>query len=277
MIILVTGVPRVGKSTIIDKLIKSSFASTPWVIAKEVRHEGERVGFEAINSLGHERIISHKTDIKSETKVGNYKVDTSAIDEIYCEILRQPGLKIVDEIGNMQLSSDAFTNAIDRVLKSAKKTQLIATINIKDKRLRRYGSCNDFLILKATMTNRDLLPDLITNIESKLHFIDCLSSNQFRVFKILLTSYLSKAKSIQLGKLLDNALPYIAKNKVHMLKRGTYNVSGNHDKHKVVRRFNRLSCDCDLFNGTGIYKNEPGECSHAQAVKIYSVSPATAE
>lgn len=272
MIILITGKPGTGKSTIIDKLVKSSFSSTPWVIAKEIRQNGERVGFKAVTSLGHEVLISHKTSIKSKTTLGNYRVDIPAVDHIYSVILDLPGLKIVDEIGNMQLSSAIFTKAVDISLKSPEKTQLIATIHLKDKRLRKHRTTKGIITLTATQANRDMMPKVITLLEKNVKIIESITLNQFKIFSRLLTAYLSKAQSVQLSKLLNNALPYIADNKVEKTKRGTYSVYGNHKEHKVSRRLKRLSCDCDLFNGRGIYKDKSGECSHIQAVKLFSGS-----
>lgn len=268
MIILLTAPPRTGKSTIIDELIRSPFSSAHWVIAKEVRQKGERVGFQAKNSFGDEKLISHKTDIESTTMVGSYKVDADAVDYVYSEILKTPGLKVVDEIGDMQLSSARFTKAVDLLLSSPEKTRLIATIHQKDKRLRRYRSTKNVLILTATPANRDHMPNVITNLEKNEKTIAALTPSQFKVFNKLLINYLSKAQSIQLGKLLDNALFYLASNRVKKTKRGVYSVYGKHNEHRVNRRFNRLSCDCNLFQGAGIYKGSPGECSHVQAVKL---------
>jgi nucleoside-triphosphatase THEP1 len=272
MITLLTAPPRTGKSTIIDKLIRSFGTKAHWVVAKEVTDNGSRVGFEATNSHGQKILISHKSDIESEVTVGDYRVDIKAVNAAYLDVLKKSGLKVLDEIGNMQLSSAEFTEAIDNLLKTPEETQLIASIHAGDKRLKKYRSAKGVIMLTATTANRDIMAETIAKLEQNEKTIESLTYGQFSTFKRLLTGYLSKPKTVQIGKLLDKALPYIANNKVTKTRTGLHMVAGNHGKHSVNRRLVRLRCDCDLFNGAGTYKDASGECSHIQAVKILSGS-----
>ena len=70
---------------------------------------------------------------------------------------------------------------------------------------------------------------------------------------------------VQIEKLFKNALVYLNEKRVNKLDKDTFLVIGNSKKHKV----SSSKCDCDLFNGVGVYTGNAGECSHVQAVKLF--------
>src|SRR5258707_499529 len=91
MIILLTGKPGIGKSTIIEKLIALHKEPAAWVVTSAIlRPElGDRGGFAATNSAGIRRIISHKTDIKSDVVVGENHVDLAAVNAMFADALEE--------------------------------------------------------------------------------------------------------------------------------------------------------------------------------------------
>ncbi len=73
--ILITGIPGVGKTTLIKKLADALKNFHPaGFYTEEIREDGIRKGFALIGCDGRREVLSH-TDIKSPYRVGKYKVD----------------------------------------------------------------------------------------------------------------------------------------------------------------------------------------------------------
>jgi len=78
--ILITGLPGVGKTTLIKKLSEELKHLHPaGFYTEEIREEGQRKGFELISLDGKRGLLSHK-DIKSPYRVGQYKVDIEGFE-----------------------------------------------------------------------------------------------------------------------------------------------------------------------------------------------------
>lgn len=270
MIILITGKPGTGKSTVIEKLIKAWDGKATWVLTREILDgAGERVGFRTSSSTGKSRIISHKHDIESSVVVGQNHVDVSAIDEMFDIDHNDRGnVFIVDEIGPMQLLSRGFTRLLARLFRRGSDAWLIATIHATDKRLANYRSAKDVVLIRVTQENRDDLAPMLAKVVSYRESIDGLPRRQQRAFFRLLADHLSRARSVQFDKLLDNALGYVTGGKVRRESTRTYTVYGNHGNHIVTRMKQAYGCDCDLYLGKGLYDGKAGICSHIQAAQI---------
>ena len=73
--ILITGLPGVGKTTIIKKLSEELRKFHPvGFYTEEIREKGIRKGFKLIGLDGGEGILSH-VDVKSTYTVGKYNVE----------------------------------------------------------------------------------------------------------------------------------------------------------------------------------------------------------
>ena len=84
MIVLLTALPRVGKTTALERFIERWQSDIFWILSKELRDQaGERVGFEGITSDGRREIFAHKTLIHSLFMVGDYRVDVGVVDRIF--------------------------------------------------------------------------------------------------------------------------------------------------------------------------------------------------
>lgn len=162
--LLLTGPPRVGKTTLIERAIqhlKNSFRIDGF-ITKEIRETGERKGFEIVKINGERKILSHK-NFKNFPKIGKYGVHIKNLEETIininpdkCEIL------IIDEIGKMELLSKKFFGWVINLLTSD-KPRILGTIG--EKVLRNLERENDFSrckIIRVTYNNRErLLPQII--------------------------------------------------------------------------------------------------------------------
>ncbi len=130
--ILITGVPGIGKTTLIRKLSLElkNFHPAGFYTA-EIREEGIRKGFELVGLAGRRGLLSH-VDIKSPYRVGKYGVDIQGLENFLdTALLMSPASRfmIVDEIGKMECLSGKFRNFIREILDSEKI--LVATIALK--------------------------------------------------------------------------------------------------------------------------------------------------
>lgn len=272
MIILLTGAPGVGKSTVIEHFIKYYSKPVRWVMTKEIRDsDGARVGFSAVTSSGEEAVVSHKTAIESEFSVGANKVDVSVVDRLFpldelgkeCE-----RLVVIDEIGPIQLLSRSFRQALGALFAAPRKRLLIATIHQSDTRLARYKVASSVMCITITMQNRSLMQEALSTLIVNCAKVDTLRPAQLKRFTALLQQTLDAAQPLQLHKLLNNALSYAAEARVKRKGIFSFVVQGNHGEHHIVRSGRTYLCDCDLANGSGIYRGQAGICSHMQAIMI---------
>ncbi|OGP89161.1 MAG: hypothetical protein A2156_04050 [Deltaproteobacteria bacterium RBG_16_48_10] len=157
--LLITGLPGVGKTTLIKKLYEALKDFRPvGFYTEEIREGGERKGFALVNLEGKRGILSHG-DIKSPYRVGRYKVDISGFEDFLGGIsFSNPftRLIIIDEIGKMECLSDRFKKLLREALGSEK--WVIATIALKGSGLiTEVKQRQDVKLFEITRNNRDLL------------------------------------------------------------------------------------------------------------------------
>ena len=79
--ILVTGPPRCGKSTLIEKVILRIEKPMTGFFTREIKEKGKRVGFSITTLDGKKGVLAHQ-NIRSRCKVGKYGVNLDDIDRI---------------------------------------------------------------------------------------------------------------------------------------------------------------------------------------------------
>jgi len=157
--ILITGLPGIGKTTLIKNLSEalSSFSPIGFYTA-EIRDKGVRNGFELISLDGRRGLLSHR-EFKSPYRVGSYRVDVKGFEEFLTSISwSDPSarLVIIDEIGKMECLSNKFKKLLIEVLDSEKG--LIATIALKGSGLiAAVKERQDVKLFTMTKSNRDSL------------------------------------------------------------------------------------------------------------------------
>jgi nucleoside-triphosphatase len=157
--ILVTGLPGVGKTTLIKKVSGELRSLQPvGFYTAEIREKGVRRGFELISFDGRMGILSH-TDIKGPYRVGKYGVDIKGFENFLESIpflIPATNLIIIDEIGKMECLSHKFIGFIKNILDSGK--QVIATIALKGSGLiEEIKKRDDVMLIEMTQSNRDAL------------------------------------------------------------------------------------------------------------------------
>jgi nucleoside-triphosphatase len=163
--LLITGLPGIGKTTLIKKISEELKHLHPvGFYTTEIREEGTRKGFELISLEGKKGILSH-IDIKSPYRVGKYKVDIKSFEDFLDQIkffAPTIGLIIIDEIGKMECYSDKFKKLLKEILDSEK--WVIATIALKGSELiAEIKKREDIKLFEMTKSNRDSLFSEILN------------------------------------------------------------------------------------------------------------------
>jgi nucleoside-triphosphatase len=159
--ILLTGPPRVGKTTLIKEIIsKINKEKICGFYTEEIKARGKRVGF-AIRGLDGETGILAHIDVKSNKKVGKYKIKLDDLEKIAVkEIEKGNNLIIIDEIGKMELFSNKFKQAVTSALNS--KSIVVGTIGmIEDKFVKEIKNRVDVTIINLTRDNYQQVKDII--------------------------------------------------------------------------------------------------------------------
>jgi nucleoside-triphosphatase len=165
--IFITGLPGIGKTTLIKKIFEALKNLHPaGFYTEEIREEGIRKGFELIRLDGKRGLLSH-TDIKSPYRVGKYRVDIKGFEDFLDSIqFLNPNthLIIIDEIGKMECLSDQFKELLKELLDSEKR--VIATIALKGSGLiEEIKKRQDIKLFEITKSNRDaLLSDILKEV-----------------------------------------------------------------------------------------------------------------
>ena len=131
--ILLTGLPRCGKTTAVMKIISNlNCQRIAGFYTQEIRQAGVRKGFSWCRLDGTTGTLAH-IDIKGPFRVGKYGVDVASFEKSIVPILdiekTDAQLFIIDEIGKMECFSKMFIAAIRSLFKSDKS--VLATVALK--------------------------------------------------------------------------------------------------------------------------------------------------
>ncbi len=170
--ILITGLPGVGKTTLIRELARHLADHHPaGFYTEEIRNiQGTREGFRLITFCGRQLVLSHIHQ-PGPYRVSRYGVDVTGFERLLAELdLRhaQSQLIVIDEIGKMECFSRRFTEDMTVLLDSPKL--LIATIALKGESfIRQVKDRADCRLFTVTKENRDrLLIELATEVRNCL-------------------------------------------------------------------------------------------------------------
>ena len=162
-ILLLTGDPGVGKTTVLIKVInrlREQGISIGGIISREVRERGRRIGFEMIDiaSGARETLAS----IYGEgARMGRYKVNLKGLAEFAANALVSAvtyyGVVVCDEVGPMELLSPGFRRAVDRIIGTNKPALLVIHKRMRDPLLRALRYSEDAEMIEVTEENRERL------------------------------------------------------------------------------------------------------------------------
>jgi nucleoside-triphosphatase len=159
-ILLLTGPPGIGKTTVIWRVAKD-LAGMPirGFTTRELRAGGQRVGFRLETFDERSMVLAH-IDNRSARRVGKYGVDVEAFDRLVESLLGREHAEsvfLIDEIGKMECLSRHFVAAMTAVLDSG--VCVIATVGLRGEGfIQRVKTRRDADLWHVTRTNRDDLP-----------------------------------------------------------------------------------------------------------------------
>ena len=137
------------------------------MICREVREGGVRVGFEIMDlSTGTRGWLAHVNQ-QTGPRIGKYHVNLTDLEVIgvgaIIDALQNADILAIDEIGPMELSSTAFSNALVKAVESSKP--ILGTIHygLKNSIINSIKNREETEILKVTYKNRENLHNLIIN------------------------------------------------------------------------------------------------------------------
>ena len=158
--LLITGLPGVGKTTILKQAAQALGPRAGGFYTEEIRGPGGRKGFRLITLDGREAVMAH-VDIRTRNRVGRYGVDVATLDAVGVAAIREAvqsrEVVVIDEIGKMDLFSGEFQGAVLKAVSSPKI--VVATV------MHRSHTWVDALkampqvaVWQVTKSNRDEMP-----------------------------------------------------------------------------------------------------------------------
>ncbi|MHC1754647.1 MAG: NTPase [Methanosarcina sp.] len=165
--IAVTGSPGVGKSTVVakvaEKLVDQPGFKLGGIQTAEMRKEGQREGFSILDlATGKTGTLSHIRG--GGPRFGKYHVNLEDLDRIGASAIRNAlscDLVVIDEVGPMELISEPFVSAVEKVLESDKP--VLAVLHHSSRHPIAQRIRKEFEILTVDRKNRDELPERIAN------------------------------------------------------------------------------------------------------------------
>jgi len=162
MLLLLTGRPGIGKTTVV-RAVGESFRSVrpAGFYTEEIREGRVRRGFRLVTFDGDTATMA---DVDfPPPRVGKYGVDVPTIDRFAAmlpEATRQSPICLIDEIGKMECLSKVFVRSMRRVIESGRT--LVATVGERGggfiQEVKRH---DDAEVWQVTETTRDRLPDRV--------------------------------------------------------------------------------------------------------------------
>ncbi len=175
----VTGLPRSGKSAVMEKVVSmlsderleemrargddvGAAKLLGGMRCEPVVENGERVGFKCINfQSGEEAVMAHKS-IDSRLRVLGYGIDPEALERVAVPAIQEAmddyEVLVIDEIGKFSVESEGFVEVVRKAMEVDKPTLLTLHKKSRHPLLQDIRRRDDARILEVTPVNRALLP-----------------------------------------------------------------------------------------------------------------------
>jgi len=167
-LLFVTGHPSIGKTSVLLRAVeglKTKGYKIGGMLSREVREKGVRIGFEIIDFYSKQKGWLAHVNQPVGPKVSKYRVNLNDLDIIGAGSIRDAAknaqIIIIDEIGPMELFSQAFREAVVEAMNSSKP--LLGTIHFKarDPLINLIKNRDDAEIIEVTYENRAHLHDIL--------------------------------------------------------------------------------------------------------------------
>ncbi|GIP36492.1 nucleoside-triphosphatase [Paenibacillus sp. J2TS4] len=120
-VFLLTGKPRMGKTTLIKKLINEIGTDIcGGFYTEEIINSNDRIGFRCVSVVSGESVEIANVENPSKTRIGRYGVDVEKFEHFAIKILQDSlstkKIIIIDEIGFMQMLSASFQKIVQEIV-----------------------------------------------------------------------------------------------------------------------------------------------------------------
>jgi len=164
--LLLTGNPGCGKTTLIRRVVARLGCPIGGFYTEEIREGSTRLGFKVITFDGHEGILAH-VGVDSPLRVGKYGVDLKALETVGVASVRhalsETALVVIDEIGPMELFSQAFCQVVLDALDS--ECVVFGSIVKRSKPFSdQIKARPDVTVIEVYRGNRDMLVDRVVAV-----------------------------------------------------------------------------------------------------------------
>lgn len=156
---LITGRPRVGKTTLLQHAAKKLGSRAGGFYTEEIKGEGVRGrrGFQLVTLEGKSGLMARVGD-PTPYRLGRYGVHLEVVDSLGVQAIdravREKPWILIDEIGKMEEGSKNFRDAVWRALESPK--HVLATIRLNDSPFtEKIKNRSDVRLIKLTVPNRE--------------------------------------------------------------------------------------------------------------------------
>lgn len=160
--VLLTGRPGCGKSTVARRTVDRLEAVAGGFWTEEIRRGRRRVGFRVEDiHTGRRAVLAH-TDHPRGPRVSKYRVDVTAFERVGVaavrEALAREGWIVIDEVGKMELCSEAFPAVVTEAL-DARQPVLATVAAHRHPFLDAIRRRDDVQVIEVTPENREGLPE----------------------------------------------------------------------------------------------------------------------
>jgi nucleoside-triphosphatase len=168
-VLLLTGAPGVGKTTVLIKTVdalKAQGVSVGGMISREAREGNVRIGFEIIDLTNSKHGWLAHINQRTGPQVGKYHVNMEDLEKIgataIAEAVEKCDAVAVDEIGPMELFSQKFKQAVKQALESKKLVLAVVHAKAREPLINEAKQRDDAEKFTVTLANRDKLTEELT-------------------------------------------------------------------------------------------------------------------
>ncbi len=223
--ILITGLPKSGKTTLLKKVI-SDIPFRVGFVTNEILEENKRVGFEVVTHLEHKAVLSH-LDFKTPFKVARYFVNVQNLEPLITEVFNfgDEDILYLDEVGQMQLFSEKFKGLVLKFLNSQNTCIMTVSEIFEDSFIEDIKKRDDIILVEISVENRDGRTEFVRQLPRKIE----------------------KARNY-----INEPVRFVKQNDKIILN------SEHGTRTLILQNEGQWSCDCDFFKQYAI-------CSHSLA------------